>query len=268
MLEKLRQLEIEVFAFFLNTLNSAFGTALAGAFFGAAAASYLANRSNNKKFLLERLLACNTAINLTIATLQHSLGFKEQLARPIIQEFNFDKDRYLKFLSDAAEGKVAGNFEVQYNFGKVNLFRHRAHEIEGLVLSKVGVSGKTSMASTFLSQTLHSLEIAISQRQIEVERLSELKGSITDDELAHRYFGIETNSGLFDTRLSDSMTSIERQLDDTLFYSKFIFDGLILVSSSLTNQIGKSAPDQVVFTFGDEKLADLMPDKNNYPDWL
>lgn len=252
-----------------KTLNSGFGTALAGAFFGAVAASYFARRHEHTQQLLQRLHASNAATSFSIATLQHALGFKDQLAKPLVDAFNGDKARYVEFLVDAKAGKIPGKqFEVEYNFGNIKLFRHNANEIERLVVREAGAEQKVIMAATFLVQTLNSLQQAIEQRDVELQRLIPLKKELSDDQFAQAYFGVTDATGNVDERYCNCMSTLEVQLDSTIFYAKLIAENLGKANSKLAKKIGRTSPKPITFTFDHSAAGHLLPDDSEFPDWV
>lgn len=247
-----------------QALNSGFGSALAGAFFGALAASYFAVRFERKRLLLDRLMASNAATSLAIAVFQHSLGFKDQFQQPIVAEYLSDRERFINFQSNVPP---IGQFAVEYNFGTVPMFRADVDKLLDLALLKSGADQKTVMAATYLLQTIHSLEVSIVTRNEQLKTLSELRAQVNDDQFARHFFGVEDAEGNVDVRLLEAVKAIQTQLDDTIFYSKYIAERMSKQNIRLARSLGRASPEPISFGFNANIVDRLLPDDRNYPDW-
>ncbi len=246
--------------------NSSFGTALLGALFGAGAANYFAQRTERKSALLRRLQSSNAATAMTRAIFQHALGLKGQLTQPEVDKFKSDKSRFISFLDHAdTQGE---QFHVEYSFRSFNMFQHNAEEIERIILSIGSPNPKTTMASTFLIQTLNSLSKLVEQRKVELERLSAELEHLDNDQFSRMYFGVRDKSGSIDERYSDAMQGIELQLDSSIFYAKFIVEDLAKQNKELSKKLGKDAPPPVNFVFDSVNYGHLLPDPSEFPDWI
>jgi hypothetical protein len=251
-----------------NLLNSGFGAALAGAFFGAMAASRIANRRETKSRLRDQLVVCNGAAALSSAIFGNSIGFKEQISKPLVSQYKCDYERYVEYLKRVNSGMIKGDpFKVQYNFGSISLFHHNTEDLVSLIVLQSGAENKALMAATNLLQVLHLLDAAIKNRELEAARLIKIKDTTDKEEFAHIYFGIPLNTGDHDTRMSDAVKTIGIQLDGTIFYSKFLAEKLSKNALELASKIGRGSPEPYIFEIDMEKVEGLLPDPAEYPDW-
>ncbi|WP_227270532.1 hypothetical protein [Roseobacter weihaiensis] len=259
----------EWFELITKALNSSFGTALAGAFFGAVAANYFAIRTESRQALTERLLAGNAATSFSIAIFQHALGFKDQMYEVLVEDYFRDRERYMNFVDAKLQSPTEEvNFVVQYNFGSVPAFRTDADRISELIALKAGAAQKVLMAASTLQQVVDSLARCISARNEQLALLSQQKDSMNDDEFARAYFGVEDSEGNIDVRLFEAVKGLQHQLDDTIFFSKYIAQNLAIQNEALAMKIGKSSPPPTKLIFDQERVAQLLPDEMEYPDWL
>ena len=98
--------------------------ALAGAFFGALAATKFAARSEVERVKLQDLKRNNSGVVLATSIANHSLTFKKQLVREVVLQFSKDRERYQEFLEELKAGKPMRQFEVQYDFRNITFFKH------------------------------------------------------------------------------------------------------------------------------------------------
>jgi|SRR6056297_134085 len=238
-----------------NLLNSGFGAALAGAFFGALAASYFADRFERRQLLTRQLVAGNAATSLAIAIFQHSLGFKDQLRPFIVESYFEDRNRLIRFLEKEPRPSI---FEVEYNFGTVGMFRAEVDKLLDLVILQASADQKVVMASTFLMQTVHALDRSLSTRNEVLMSLASIQKSVSEIDFARSFFGIEDASGNVDMRLFEATKAIDTQLDDTIFYSKLIAENQSTRNAEIAKAIGRSSPSPIIFKFDKSAIERLQ----------
>ncbi len=124
-----------------QVLNSNFASsiigALAGAFFGALAATRFAARQETHRLKLTELRRNNAAVVLSTSITNHSLSFKKQLVKPLVDNFLADRKRYEEFLGAAAAGRATGPFELQYDYRSLTFFKHEADELRSLLVNDI-----------------------------------------------------------------------------------------------------------------------------------
>jgi hypothetical protein len=251
-----------------SLLNTGFGTALIGAFAGAAGANWFASRKETNRQTIMEIRAANAATSLSGALANHALGFKEQVGLLTINQYFGDRDRYIAFLEEAKVGKRPGEaFQIEYAFTNLKHFAHDAPKLTHLVLHEVSADPMTVTIALHLEQTLNSLENVVKQRNLEIERLGKCKGKISDDEFAHLYFGIETGDGRIDERFVNTMEGFRELLDDTIFFSIELNEKTSTLAQNIANKLGKKSPKPTVFDFT-QVSAGLLPDRSNYLDFF
>ena len=253
--------------FFNSSFASSVVGALAGAFFGALAATKFAARSEVERVKLQDLKRNNSGVVLATSIANHSLTFKKQLVREVVLQFSKDRERYQEFLEELKAGKPMRQFEVQYDFRNITFFKHESEELRSLLLNEISPEPKTTMAAMQLWQSLHSLEISINQRLVEMQRLIQLRGTVSEDEYAHVYFGLMSDAGNIDERYSDTMDAIQELLDSAIFFSTHIADKLSERGKELSIKLGRKAVKPVTWSFEGIIDQDLLPDPSEFSDW-
>jgi hypothetical protein len=242
--------------------------ALAGAFFGALAATRFAENQEVQRLLLDEMRKNNSGVVIASSIANHCLTFKKQLVRELVEKFENDKRRYQAHLEAAAGGRAPGLFELQFDFRSLTHFKHEAEELRSLLVTQISAEPKTTMAALQLWQSLHSLEKVVAQREGEISRLSSLVGKISDDDLAQTYFGLPTRTGRVDERYSDTIVAMKDLLDSAIFFSTFVAEQLSRRGEGLAKKLGKKSPNPIKWSFSSINEADLLPDPNEFSDWV
>lgn len=258
-------------AYTRSFLNSSFVSsvigALAGAFFGALAATRFADKKERERLKLHDLRKNNSSVVLATSIANHSLTFKKQVVRGIVDKFEADLARYKAFLEESKVGRVSEKFEIEYDYRDITFFKHEADELRALLVSELSADPKITMAAVQLWQSLHSLEKSIDQRAIELQRLIDLKGKLSNDEYARRYFGLPTDSGNIDQRYSDTIYTIRNVLDNAIFFSTYIAEKLSERGVDLCKTLGRKADRPVTSSFSNLDDPSLLPNRNEFSDW-
>jgi len=257
-----------LWSYIWGLLNTGFGTALIGAFAGAAGANWFASKKEQTRALAHEVRATNSATQLAAAIANHSLGFKDQIGKQTITQYFCDRDRYIHFLEDAKLGRKPGEkFHVEYTFGNLKSFEHNSSKLVELVLHEISDAPEIGTIALHLEQTLNSFDHVMALRNAELVRLEALKGEKNDDEFAHIYFGIETNDGLIDERLKTAMEGFRSLLEDIIFFSIKLSEKTCVYATAKSKKFGKrKSLKATTVNFGGVDKS-LLPDKNNYPDF-
>jgi len=168
-------------------LNSSFGAAIAGAFAGAWGAFLLGRSSERRSEALKRLNAINSAVAMIDAATEHSLGFKDQLTRPLFTRFHADRGRFESEVVRKSASSEATQFEFEYMLGKLHKYRVATDDLERLLLLDAGLDKLTIKASSAMIQSIHSVERLIDDYNQCMDRLHSFRSSLPENKFAHRY---------------------------------------------------------------------------------
>ena len=256
----------------LKLLNSSFVStligALAGAFFGALAATRFAARQERQREKLQDLRKNNSCVIFSTSIANDCLAFKRQITRDMVERFEEDKLKFTDFVSMGGADQAKKEFRFDFDFQSIKFFRHEADELRKIRVNDLSVDPKITTAAIHLWQSLNSLDHSISQRELDITRLSKLKSELTDDEMAKIYFGLETKSGHVDTRFSDTIISIKELLDSAIFFSMFVTEELSKRGQEIKKTLGKSSEKAFSGNFDNIKDPSLLPDRGEFKDWM
>jgi hypothetical protein len=85
-------------------LNSNFGTAATGSFFGAVGGFFLVEYSNFRKGIHQKVIAINVAISFSLDILNTMLSFKKQHVKNLYERYTNDKKKFIDDLAAATKG--------------------------------------------------------------------------------------------------------------------------------------------------------------------
>lgn len=269
-LENLKEFaESDLISGIVTFLNSGFLAACAGAFGGAVAANWFAKRNDHERMLREHLSATNMATSTAIAVFQNSIGFKKQLSQQTILQFRQDKEKFENFLAEKTLGLGSGKIHLNADFQSIPLFKFDAGAVEKTVAERCSPKGQVILAAVLLTQTLHGLELAVRDRQEQLDRLSAIRKHAVkaneEENFWKRYFGLELDDGVVDLRLVNAIDAMETHLDDSIHYSLYIATELGTQSKSIARKLGDKSPSAVSFKLDPDKVDPYLPNTEDYP---
>jgi len=247
----------------VNIANSNFGAAAMGAFAGAGAAYYLSISLSHKERKINQLLATNAAASWAISVFNHSIGYKRQLAGPVVQEFRHQQLRYKEY----EEAGGSGVFEIEFDFVTLSPPSYDTQGLSAQIAEKTGAEAKTILASYYLHQCYDSFKVSILARGDAISFLGSLRGTDAEKELVPRYLGLPLPDFGMDARFRDAIFGIHHQMDGVIFFSYYLAVKLSKRAQILSSSIGQNAPKPVSFTVSLEAIQGLMPSPDEFPDW-
>lgn len=242
-------------------LNSSFGTALVGATAGAWIAIRFALRLERNKIVQDQLNSANLAVVQSLAVFNFSIGFKEQLSAPLVEEYFSERDRFKECLSDGGGGAF------EYNFIALKMFDCAFFSLPALVSKSSSTNGKVQLAAMVTQQSLVALDECIKQRQDCVTRLSKLQAEEDSTTVLKRYFGIRDEVIGIDTGYKDSIEGIQHQLDTVIYLSKLVGEAMAQRAQNLNQKLGKRGTKPIQFGPISKVGTALIPDATGFADW-
>lgn len=257
--------------------NSAFTTSLAGALAGAYAGAYaaqkIAERSKERTEFQSQIRNTNTAITLSLMVCNAALLLKKQVTKDLCETY-FEKKAELESLMQKRERKEIPDdvlFEVRTNLITISSFVVPINELRSLVYEKLPISGRPLAIMPTLDDALSSLAKTIEFRNSLIQNFKQLSPQSGNTELLARYFGWPSE-GHINTEYFDTMTALQNQLDDVIFFSHLLCKDLAAHGDKVLRKFKsqfKGVMDQITaFKLPPEKTAGLMPPNERYSDWL
>jgi hypothetical protein len=258
--------------------NSAFTTslvgALAGAYAGAYAAQKIAERSKERTEFQSQIRNTNTAITLSLMVCSAALSLKKQVTKDLCETY-FEEKAALESLIQKREHKeipLDVQFEVRTNLISIPSPVVLINELRSLVYEKLSISGRPLAIMPTLDGALSSLAKTIEFRKSLIQNFKQLSPQTGNTELLARYFGWPYGEGHVNTEYFDTMTALQNQLDDVIFFSHLLCKDLAAHGDKVLRKFKsqfKGVMDQITaFELPPEKTADLMPPNERHSDWL
>jgi hypothetical protein len=255
-----------ILLFLASGFITTFVGATAGACAGAVAATKIAERSRRESLRIQDLRMNNSAVVLSAAIAIQSLRYKKKLTKDMIAQYLQDRTTYKNYLKDLSNGKIVSPVKLIYDFFILPLLNNETDELKKLLVNEISPEVKTIKKVLQLCGSLHSLERCIEQRTAEIERLEALRGNLSDDLCASKYFVIPDKFGNIDERYFSTMNSIKLQLDSSIYFPVCVVEELSERGMEIARQIGKEKQSATTWSFSGPEFKGLIPDKSEFPD--
>lgn len=268
---------VQVFHGLVEVLSSnfsiAFVSSLAGAFGGAVAAQRIIERNKGQEAFLAEMRNSNAAIMVSFSICNTMLSLKKQHSLPLFEQFESARLALEEFEERRRAGQLnAGEgFEYVADFKTFSVPILPIDTLEDLVFHRLSVQGKQGrLLSTVsaLEGAYVGLKEVLAKREILVERF---KTTITKEEEAYFYFGMQMPSGHTNQEYPDNIDAIHTYVDDVIFFSSLITKDLAEHGEGLLSKekrFSKIAPKVIGVDFGAARSAGLMPPDSAYSGWL
>jgi hypothetical protein len=252
--------------------NSVFFTAIAGSFAGAFAGAYgaqrIAEKAKYRDQLLKEIRGTNTAIMLAFGICNSLLSIKKQHVKSLKEDFDTQKTALLDYKRKRELGLISKDqvFHYKADFQTLSLPPLPVDILQTQVFEKLSLVGRPISLTTTLSQTVHSLSSSLAKRNQQIETYKANDGASIEE-----YFGLPLN-GQINEIYPSLINAIYRQTDDGIFFSQLLCRDMIEhgnMSIELFNKsFKKGAPTISKTDFSKAEKLGLMPNADNYADWI
>lgn len=248
-------------------LVSPFAVALMGAGVGAWTAQWIAARNKRNDQRLEEVRAANAATTMSYGITDHFLGMKEQIIKPMVDQFATDRAAFIK--ANAASkslGLTVIVFKVPLDAFRFNW--SPAKELHSIVFSDLSAPIRPMMIMPILSRTLAMLDTLAEDRNAMIRGFNDAQkaGKETDP---WAYYGIPYPKGGADQRYAHAVQHISDYTDDVIKFSEMLGHDLRELALALRDTLPKSmrplAPR--ITTITTWKRADMLPNAEKYKDY-
>jgi hypothetical protein len=141
-------------------LNSNFGTAATGSFFGAVGGFFLVEYSNFRKGIYQKVIAINVAISFSLDILNTMLSFKKQHVKNLYERYTNDKKKFIDDLAAATKG-VKRELNYLSDWQTLVMPTLPTDLLFKNIQEKVNLSGKALLLLTTILRVAEGLEKAI-----------------------------------------------------------------------------------------------------------
>ena len=253
--------------------NSNFTAALAGAFAGAIAAQRIGDRAKQRDILLQEIRTINAAITISFTVCNAGISLKKQYIKDMYEKYIAKKSDLEEFLKKRETGEIPRNqpFEFQADFRSLQMPQVPIETLRAQVYENISVTGRPLALVGALSGAIDSLADTINKRNALIEQFRAL-GAAGEAQLPAFYFGLPYGPGHVSTEYLDTVESMYTLTDDVIFFSELLGKDLMEHGNNILNQYRKIAKvkKEKISELDFEKAYEngLMPNKNNYADWL
>lgn len=253
-------------------MNSQFFSSLAGALFGAlagaTAAHRIAERAKSKESLLQEVRNTNSALMASYIVCNSYLLLKDQQVRDLYNKFCEKHEEYQRVRDGQLEGDY---FAYEADMRRVILPKIPIDLLNEQVYQKMNLNGRPVSATAQIDNTIASLESAIETRDSVIQMIRRSPG-MGDADKANLYFGFPLSDGSLSTEYADALKGIATYVDDVVFFSQLLCEDLFehgqKIRKRLKDQYREEAPEVNRVDLAPAETKGLMPDKEQYADWL
>lgn len=251
-----------------NFLQSNFITAFAGATGGALGAAWIIRTSEKKKLLLEDIRNTNAAIMAAFSITNTYLTVLDQHIKGLKDNY----DSQVRSLKEFKKNKEAGivpseqPFEYVADFETFLPLQVPIEILKKILFEKISLTGRPLSLVTALSLCIDTLNEQLENRNGIILKCKE--SSLSYIELSNIYFGLPDENGHVDKNYPHSIEAVWRQIRDAIFFSKLLGEDLTKHGKSIAKSYGKKSPKIHSFEFGKAIEKGLIPDEENYSDWI
>jgi len=250
--------------FFISIVGAA-----GGAYAGAYAAQRIAERTRYREQLLKEIRDTNAAISLAFGICNSLLGVKKQHIKALKETFEAQKTALLDHKQKMASGQIPRGTEFQLNadLETLSLPALAVDILQKQIFEKLSVVGRPLNLATTIVQTVHGLSASLEKRN---ELIASYKAG-NPPFSAELYFGLP-RAGTINQDYPSVVDAMYSQTDDGIFFTQFLCQDLNThgnqLAATFTKQFGKGVPTIGEPDFGKAETAGLMPNANNYSDWV
>jgi len=259
----------EVRDFFNSVFFTAIAGSLAGAFAGAYGAQRIAERGKYREEALKEIRNSNATTVVAFGICNSLLSIKKQHVKSLKEHFESQKIALLDFQKKRNLNQIGKDevFQFLADFQTLSLPQLPVDILQKQIFEKLSLVGRPLSLTTTLAQTVDSLRASLDKRNQLIE--SYKKG--TEAISPALYFGLP-QQGHINQDYPSVIDAIYRQTDDGIFFSQLLCKDLAehgeQIAAQFKKTFGKNAPTISKCDFSKAEKDNLMPNADNYSDWI
>lgn len=257
--------------------NSVFFTAivgsLAGAFAGAYGGQRIVERGKSREDLLKEMRNANAAIMVAVGICNLLLSVKKQHTQRLKEGFDTQKATLLDHKAKRESGQFGKDvvFNFQADLETLPPVMLPMQVLQTLIFEKLSLSGRPLVTISVLGSTVGALNGAIEKRNQLIETYKTGIPKLPTD-LLHLYFGLPYGGGHINLDYPASIDAIDFHTNGGIFFSRLLCDDLAeygeQIAARFKRKFGKGAPRINTTVFTEAEEANLMPNAEEYADWM
>ena len=247
-------------------LNSDFGTAATGAFFGAAGGYCLVALNKSRDEILKKLENLRVAIAVAFSLFNVSYSLNKQNIYDLYHKYEEDKKKFVE-LSPDKDNPIAIEFDhriVRMPYIDFNLTTSK-------LFSECGSNSRALILATTLIRCLNDLQEQLEYRLVVLQEITQIvnENGLTAYQKACFYYGVKIEGlqgNIHYENYSDVMKSIKLSTEDCIWFSKELSLEFIENSKKISRRIFFGRPKTPSLEYSDVD-ARYMPCDDNYKDY-
>lgn len=266
-LEIIRMAVSDAASYTWAALNSDFGIAATGSFFGAVGGYVIVLVTNRRAEVLAKIDRIRVAIALTHSIFNLTYSLHKQHLFDLYEQYIVSKKEFIESKTSKAKGVVT----VPFNNKTISIPHIDFELLNSHLLRETGFTGRAFMLASTLIRCLHDLEGQIKYRHAVLNEINSISASQNLDthHEACLYYGIKITDQTCDfiyENYSDVMTAIKGFVINCEWFSKELSLELIENAEKESKKIWFKRPKigSVDYSDVDPKY---MPDDKDYKDW-
>lgn len=262
---------------FKSIWNSAFITsvagALAGAFFGARAAQQIAERSKTRDLQLSQLRQTHSALMTSFVICNAALGFKTQHLKSLYATFTSARAEFEVFIARMDAGQIQPDevFPMRADLVTLQVPPMPVGSLFTQVNERLSVSRRPLALTAAITGAVESLVAAVKRRDEIVQKFRDADVGPRSHIDPFVYFGVPRN-GREDRVYADTMESISRLCDDTIYFSALLCDDLVAHGNSILSLADRVVKEEIpsvgTVDFSESRAKGDIPTDAGYASWL
>ncbi|MBN9495862.1 MAG: hypothetical protein J0H39_03825 [Alphaproteobacteria bacterium] len=266
-----------------SALNSNFSTSAIGSLAGAAGGAYAIQRIGDKAKAREEIEKqighSNSATLLASDALNVFFALKSQHTIPLLKRYRAVLTAHAAFIEGISKGTIAKNtvFEPQLDLHQLEeIYEGMVDPLVSVISKDLKAPGQLVLMAGALRRCVEQLRTAILKRNKLIDEWSKeiVQPNFSKVQL---YLGIKNAGGHQSTVYPSYMTTIEKSLDDCIWFTKTLSDLLQAYGRQMQSKYGRKKPAWL--KLGRERpkvtgvnLVDgheaLVPSSVGFEDWV
>lgn len=262
----------DVKVFFNSAFFSAGFGSLAGALGGAYAAQRIVERAKRRDELLKEIRHTNATIMVAFGMCNSLLSLKKQHVKSLKEVFDIQKSELIDHLRKQQHGQIGENqaFEFKADLETLSLPPLPVETLQTQVFEKLSLVGRSVSLVITLIQTLHGLSASLEKRN-QLIQAYKVNAPLKPREFPALYFGLRQGDYL-NQEYPSTLDAIYHQTEGGIFFSQLLCKDMVEHGDHIVGLFrkvyGKGAPRINRPDFSKAEEQNLMPNADNYTDWL
>jgi hypothetical protein len=241
---------------------------LAGAFAGAMGAQKIAERSKRRDDIILEIRHTNAAIMACFNICNNSLTFKEQIVKPLYDNFKLNLNKFEQGPTINPENDVNQVVQIEFHLQEIHAPLNPIETLIDIVYNKINCESRPLSLVQMIEQYSFNLNNLINKRF----QLTESFKSLPQELVIYYYFGKKINESVINEEYPDVLDGIHSYLDNLIFFALLLSQDLEKHGDNLAERFRKEfdidIPKINKLNFTKSREKGLMPSPDEYKDWV